>query len=307
MLDVMMRNAAATVLRHAPEIRGRGRVAGFINKRFRARENVCVVVAPMRLNYEMLVDLRSATESYAYYTGDYDTNDLRAVRSLIQSGWNVLDVGANIGFWTIPMALSLRGVGRLHAFEPVKANLKRLGENVLRNELSTTVQLHSVGLSDREEAVWISKRGDFGTGSSTGNAAIVIDSDDDCFAREQIEIAPLDGRIFDSLGLGRLDFIKVDIEGHEDRFLAGASEVIRRYRPIIYMEINEPFYTRRGLDPTRIFGQWMNANCYKAALSKGLKWKLGEICHRKPVIDNVFLIPAERSEEVVRLMAAGGV
>lgn len=248
-------------------------------------------------------NLRSLTEFCAYYTGGFDTNVLRLVLCLIWPGWVVLAVGANIGFWTVPMARALHGCGRLHAFEPVQANFKRLGENILTNGLTGIVELHPVGLSDSEALVWISKREDFGMGSETGNAAIVIDSDDEQFAREEIKIVPLDGRVFESLGIKRLDFIKVDIEGHEDRFLIGASEVIRRFRPIIYMEINEPYYTRRGLDPTKVFDDWMDVNSYKACLLTDAGWKLDQLCHRKPVIDNVFLLPSERVEDLARFIA----
>jgi FkbM family methyltransferase len=201
------------------------------------------------------------------------------------------------------MARALHQCGRLHAFEPVQANFKRLGDNVLKNGLKGMVELHSVGLSDREALVWISLREDFATGAGTGNAAIVIDSIDQRFAREEIKVFPLDGRVFESLGVDRLDFIKVDIEGHEDRFLAGAKEVIRRFRPIIYLEINDSYYMRRGLDPTGVFDDWMDVNSYKAALLTHARWKLDRLRHRKPALDNVFLLPSERAEDLARRIA----
>jgi hypothetical protein len=48
----------------------------------------------------MLIDLRSETEAAAYYTGDYETGLIEAVLKLMRSDWTVLDVGANVGFWS---------------------------------------------------------------------------------------------------------------------------------------------------------------------------------------------------------------
>lgn len=303
LIDLMIRKQAATVLRHAPEIPGRGRIAGIINRCFPAEAARSIVTAQMRLHYEMLLDLRSSSEFLAYYTSDYDTETLRVILRLIRPGWIVLDVGANIGFWTVPLARALHECGRLHAFEPVQANFKRLTHNVVNNGLKGIVDLHPIGLSDRQAHVWISLREDFVAGATTGNAAIADDSDAQHFAREEIKLVPLDGRLFKSFGAERLDFIKVDIEGHEDRFLAGANEVIRHFRPIIYMEINDYYYKLRGLDPTGVFDDWMDANSYKAACLTHRGWKLDRLCHRKPGIDNVFLLPSEQAENLARLIA----
>ena len=141
-------------------------------------------------------------------------------------------------------------------------------------------------------------------GGGTGNASIVIDSDDLRFTCEEIKVVPLDGPVFESLGVERLDFIKADIEGHEDRFLAGAREVIRRWRPVIYLEINDFYYKRRGVDPTQSFEEWMDANSYRSVLWTHSGWKLSRLVNRKPGLDNVFFVPAERAEDLAGHIAS---
>jgi FkbM family methyltransferase len=125
----------------------------------------------------MLVDLRSNTEFHTYYLGD-DTEEIRSVQQLITPDSAVIDVGANIGFWSIPLARHLKGRNCLHAFEPVPANFRRLTDNIKRNALDGTVHLHERGLSDQNGSLQISLREDFANGAGTGNAAIVIDSED---------------------------------------------------------------------------------------------------------------------------------
>ena len=260
-----------------PEFRGRWHVARVVNKHlFPLSQSFCTAWARMRLGHEMLVDLRSRTEFHTYYLGDYDTQAIRSALRLIRADSIVLDVGANIGFWAIPLASHLKGHGCLHAFEPVPANFRRLTENVSRNALEGTSHLHETGLSDQNRLLQISLREDFANGAETGNAAIVIDSDDLRFKCTDIRVDRLDD-IFDSLGVIRIDFIKADIEGHEDRFLAGAVSIIRRFRPILYVEINNPYYQRQGRDAATVFEEWLSANSYNSVLHRNGEWQLDTV------------------------------
>ncbi|HTZ57189.1 MAG TPA: FkbM family methyltransferase, partial [Acidobacteriaceae bacterium] len=188
-------------------------------------------------------------------------------------------------------------------FEPVASNNLRLRENVRLNVLEGTVAVHELGLSDCRASLPISLREDFANGSGTGNAAIVIDDSDGRFQCGVVEVDTLD-EIFPSFSQNRLDFIKVDIEGHEDKFLRGAAATIGQFRPILHMEINEPYYSRRGLDATTVFGEWAASLNYVYALRTAKGWKLRELRQRKPVIDNVLALPAERASQVLQQVEA---
>lgn len=299
--DQMARSSAAAILTSLPCFRGKGRIAIAINRRFPAAAQNAIVSARMRLGYDMAVDLRAETEFLAYYTGEYDTLTIRGVLRLIESDWVILDVGANIGFWSVPLACALKESGLLHCFEPVPSNFRRLTANVERNCNMATVRLHQMGLSDQSGTVQISLREDFAAGSGTGNAAIVIDGDDLRFQCVKVEVRRLD-ELSESLALKRLDFIKLDIEGHEHKFMAGAGQTIARFRPILFMEINDHYYERQGLDATTVFQEWLLDHSYVAAVCVANQWRLGDLSHRKRGMDNVFILPSERAREtIVRL------
>jgi FkbM family methyltransferase len=287
---------------NAPDFRGKGSLIYALNRLLLPRSaSECIVTTKLRLGYTMKVDLRSLTESLPAYTGDYDNRDIRACLNLLSSDSVALDVGANIGFWTVPIALKVSNRGHVHAFEPLPRNCERLRENLSLNGLGDTVCVHEIGLSDKPASVAISLREDFSEGSLTGNASIVIDDEDRRFDCTTIEVDTLD-RIFDSLHLGQVDFIKADIEGHEDRFLAGANSVISRFRPALFIEINEPYYQRRGIDVDEIFQSWLSSYQYVCALRTARGWRIGEIRMRKPVIDNLLFLPRERHTELLSLL-----
>lgn len=296
----MLRASAAQVISRIPDFRGRNKLA-YVANRLLLNSSASTAEVAMRLGHRMIVDLRAHTEYASFYTHDFDTEEIRSVLRMFTPEWVVLDVGANVGFWTIPMAKALGPVGKVHAFEPVASNNLRLRENVRLNDLEQTVMVHELGLSDRRASLPISLREDFANGSGTGNAAIVIDDSDGQFQCRVVEVDTLDD-IFPTLNVKRLDFIKVDIEGHEDMFLRGAASTIAQFRPILHMEINESYYNRRGLDATTVFGEWAASANYAYALRTSKGWKLRDVRQRKPVIDNVLALPAERASQVLQEM-----
>ncbi len=297
-INYRVRASAALGLRHTPEIRGRWHVARLVNEGFAPiSQAFCTAWVRMRLGHEMRVDLRSHTEFHSYYLGDFDTEEIRSALRLIRCDATVFDVGANIGFWSVPLAGHLKGKGCLHAFEPVPANFLRLTENISRNSLESTAYLHDLGLSDQNSALLISLREDFANGAGTGNAAIVVNSEDLRFSCTEITVHKLDD-IFDSLGVGDVNFIKADIEGHEDRFLAGAANVIRRFRPILYVEINKAYYERQGRNAVSLFEAWLSINSYRSALRRKGKWHL-EALRNCQAMDNAFFFPSETALECI--------
>jgi FkbM family methyltransferase len=252
-----------------------------------------IIRGRMCLGHRMLFDLRSGTESTPFYTGDYDADKMHAALKLLSPGSVCLDVGANVGFWTLAMA---KVAGCVHAFEPHPANYARLVQNIKMNGL--VVQAHQLGLSDHKATLRLSLREDFAAGASTGNAAIVTDErirhTFDCI---NINVDTLDA-IFPTLALSRLDFVKVDIEGHEDFFLKGAATIISRFRPVMLLEINNWYYKLRDVDPTAFFTGWMREARYCSALG-GDVWSLRDVAERTREIEDVFLLPSERAPRIL--------
>jgi FkbM family methyltransferase len=252
----------------------------------------------MKTGYRIVVDLRTQTEYLAYYTGDYDTHHIRTVLSVIKPAWIVLDVGANVGFWSIPLG---KVTSKVYAFEPVTGNYRRLRENIRINGLDHRITVFPFGLSDQNATVPITLREDFRAGSSTGNAAIVPEGQDTDLARESVEIHPLDSL---KLSLARLDFIKLDIEGHEPQFLRGAAHTIAQFRPILLAEVNW-YYEQRGLNPIAEFEDWMAVAGYVCAIEDGQIWRIAPLRERKKRTSDVFLLPEEHAAEWVERIKYG--
>lgn len=135
-------------------------------------------------------------------------------------------------------------------------------------------------------------------GSATGNAALGQKSNDTRYKWLDVQLSTLDSFV-PSLNLTRLDFMKVDIEGHEDMFFRGAAGVFKRFRPVVLVEINNCYYEQRGVNPTAVFQEWMRQIDYCPALKIAGKWTLGRLEDRVKSIDDVFALPRERAAEIL--------
>lgn len=171
-------------------------------------------------------------------TGSFEPESMSAVSRLVREGDVILDVGANIGYYTVRFAKLVGAGGRVIAAEPTRHYRNILERNVAENGL-TNVQILDYGFSDRAEAVRI----DIGPSSATMHSPAGFDR---VLFQETIKISRLDD-VADSLGLQRLDFVKIDVDGHEPFVLRGAWAVLRRYSPIILMEISHLHYFQAGV------------------------------------------------------------
>jgi FkbM family methyltransferase len=175
--------------------------------------------------------------------GSYEPDLIRFLRERVAPGSVCLDVGANLGQVTVHMADRVGPHGIVHAFEPVAHVAARLREHVLRNGFGDRVRIHDVALSDRTgvERLWGGTEG----AENQGMASLV--SDAAAGPRVEVRTERLDDFV-ERVGLDRIDWIKVDIQGAEPLFLAGASRTLERFAPDLTLEISPTDLAPAGSD-----------------------------------------------------------
>jgi len=147
--------------------------------------------------------------------------------SLIARNGIFLDVGANVGSWSVPAAQVFRAV---HAFEPDAKYAMGL-----RRVVPPNVTVHAVALSNHEGV------GSFRVPINDGEELITQASLEpnanvgfDKTLTREVEISTID-----SFDFRDVDLIKIDVEGHEAATLEGAKGLIQRERPVLIIEIEE--------------------------------------------------------------------
>lgn len=255
----------------------------------------------MRLGYRMEVDLRSRTEVFAYWTGHYDTPLVAAARALLPADGVAVDAGANVGFWSVPLALR----ARTYAFEPLRDNVERLRRNAALNGVGERLHVEPVALSDAAGTAVLTLREDFQRGASGGNAAILIeDGTDDRFDQVEIALETLDDAAR-RLGVDRVDVLKIDVEGHEDFVLRGARQTLEAHEPVIFVEWNVDYFRRRGIDAKQAVADALDGLDYVALrrMEDGTWDESAGFVSPRP-IDDLVLSPRSRAPEVCAVLTA---
>ena len=160
--------------------------------------------------------------------GSFEEHELQLVVGRLQAGAVMMDVGANVGLFSIFAALTVPGVV-VHAFEPVPATFASLEANLKRNRVAEQVVTHQVAVSESNGMVHIT------TDFHSSNYLVAQDSTQSTVRVPMITIDSCAA----SSGLTRLDFIKIDVEGRELSALRGGIQSIRRFKPDLLVEIFE--------------------------------------------------------------------
>lgn len=169
------------------------------------------------LRFRFDADNRDLAET-VLATGTYETETLDVIREL-RPGQVFVDLGANLGFFSVLAARAVGDGGRVHAFEPTPGTAALLRRNVDDNGLAARVAVVAQAVADRVGTVR------FATfdGAAQGNQIAV----DDTGRSIEVPLTSLDA-YFEPMGWPRVDLIKMDIEGAELPALRGMRGVIER-------------------------------------------------------------------------------
>lgn len=159
--------------------------------------------------------------------GTYEPHVAALVRRELKSGDVFLDVGANIGFFSMLAAHLVGPTGRVVAVEPMDKNLQLLYLGIETNEFEN-VEVFPFAASDRAALVPIV------TDPNTSNALVQSAESQ----RQPSLLAPTQTLDWMCAHLNRLDFVKMDIEGHEMFAWQGAKKLLKRFRPRITTEFH---------------------------------------------------------------------
>ena len=198
----------------------------------------CVGMGPIasvtRDGIRWQLDLREGID-LAVYLGVYERDTVIAFRRMVRPGSVVLDIGANIGAHTLQFAGLVGPDGKVIAFEPTDFAMHKLRANLALNpQLASRVDTHQVMLAERPDHPVAPEI----------YSSWPLFTVDDLHPRHRgrlmpstlAEVTSLDALVAE-LGLGRIDLIKLDVDGHEYSVLRGAAETLERFKPLVLMEL----------------------------------------------------------------------
>jgi len=175
----------------------------------------------------MLADSDHAVSRSIIESKTYEPHMVSFIREYVKPGMTAVDIGANVGFFSILFASIVGPRGRVLSFEPNTENCRLLLISAQSNGFKN-ITLFPLALSwERGHALFRPAIGSNGT-LYPSNAEALLDP--------RCTVVPCDR--LDNLVHDRVDFIKIDVEGAEYLALSGAEDILRRDRPIVTSEFS---------------------------------------------------------------------
>lgn len=156
--------------------------------------------------------------------GDYEVNELDEILALIPTGGTVVDVGANVGIYSVLAAFQVGPLGRVVSIEPVPSTIELLRGNLHMNAVEDRVDVIAAAAGDHMGTTHV------GTDGPAGTRSVLVPGQ----APVKVPVVSLDSVL---APFQRIDCIKIDVEGFEPSVVRGAVETLRRHRPWLLVEL----------------------------------------------------------------------
>ena len=196
------------------------------------------------------LDLSEGIDLAIFVFGRFESATAKVLKGLVRPGGIVLDIGANIGAHTLPLARLIGSNGMVYAFEPTEYAFGKLKRNLAQNPdlaqrvIAEQIRLTSPGAHPpceiysswkvigheprHEKHLGIAK-------STEGGRTTTLDE------------------YWGSMGANRMDFIKLDVDGFEAEVIRGGKRTLGRWQPSICLELSPYVLEERGSSFTELY------------------------------------------------------
>ncbi len=173
----------------------------------------------------------------------YFNEEYPHLSKLINSDDVVVDVGANLGFFSMMISKLVGENGQIFSFEPSINIYNKLIDNLTLNSIKN-VKPENCGLGQSDQILTLKRNKKY-----SGLSTLVLEQDNEII-EEQVKITSLDKYFYDKKT--KINFIKIDTEGFEPEVLKGAKQIINSSKPLIYIELGGGKFLQSSKDAIKI-------------------------------------------------------
>jgi FkbM family methyltransferase len=149
----------------------------------------------------------------------------------IKRSETIFDLGANVGYYTTLFSLLVGDSGKVHAFEPLMENFRKLENNTIRFYANLIINQTGIDTKDSTKRIFFDH-------NELEKASIHEPVDQKKHSHE-IQVTSVDNYVRKNK-INKVDFIKCDIEGHEMKALMGMKETLQNFHPKLSIEVTLP-------------------------------------------------------------------
>jgi FkbM family methyltransferase len=212
-----------------------------------------IIPKKIKLNDGLIINLNRNDPyvSGSISLGLFERGEIKLFKSTISKGYNIIDIGANIGIYTLIAAKLSGDSGKIFSFEPYPQNFEILNSNILINNFKN-VECVAVAISNN------TKKGRLYLSEYNMGDHQIFHSDCD---RSYIEIDEIKLDDYFSEDLIKIDVIKIDIQGAEVSALLGMEKLVNRSTDLkIFVEFWPEGLNRAGSSPEQFINILLRFN-----------------------------------------------
>jgi FkbM family methyltransferase len=223
--------------------------------------------------------------------GAYEPETTALCHALLRPGMVAIDVGANVGYFTVLFADIVGPQGYVLSFEPCRSTCTILRHNVAKNAFRHVHVVHAAVTHTTGKIQLY-----YSTSEETHSIGRIESTTE---AAETVAAWALDVYV-DQVPLSRLDLLKIDVEGADLDVLRGARALLAKHRPYVIVEASEMSSTF-GYKPNALSAFLEQAGYRVLAIEQPdpLAWS-GDL--RGDVSSNLLAVPQEKAEIIVELL-----
>jgi FkbM family methyltransferase len=260
-----------------------------------ARQAITVPVT-LRWYYGTVVDVMLGNDNSLclYVCGSFEPNEFALLDRTLRPGMVFVDVGANDGYYTLFAARRIGAAGRVIAVEPSTRERINLKRNIARNGLvNVTVIPAALGAACGTADLQLAQ------GVHSGHNTLGRFANDGVKAEsvERVTMRTLD-EVADEIGLDRIDFMKIDVEGAEAAVILGARRVIEATRPLILLEISDKALRAQGSDARALIDALRRDLGYEIGIFSVKSGRIEILGEGGNLSSNVLAMPRDRVPEI---------
>jgi len=224
--------------------RGRWRLMKWLKKQDNLMGQIGPTSIKTALGFKMVVNPYEFVGRHIFVEGVYEPDCTGLFATLLRPGDCVVDVGANIGYFSLLASKLVGPSGQVHSFEPSPEALEWLGRNIKLN-LVINVVVHAEAASD-----FCGPTHFYQASFSNLGLSSFRDIGDLCRDKLIVRSITLDSMM---IAMPKVKLVKIDVEGAEFMVLRGMNELIKRDKPFIILELTKDFLVEMGCSDDLVF------------------------------------------------------
>jgi len=234
------------------------------NPDFAHTNDPTVVIKEIAPGVRLFIDLSDHVIGLNILRGQYEQDEIRFVRRVLEEGDCAIDVGGHIGFFTMQMAAMVGPGGRVYAFEPFDANADLLERSIAENGFGDRILFQRAAAGAASGTATLT----FPVETLNSGGAYLLRNGSAPLAGNRKKEVPVVA--LDALEMRRpIRFIKMDVEGAEPQVVRGATRLIKEDRPVILSELHPTQLERASGVTADAFLAEMHALGYRAHPLRG--------------------------------------